>query len=242
MAVTDVWGIGRRLGQTLNTMGVDSAVKLANLNPTQVRKDFSILVENTVRELNGEIRFKWDEQRPPKKEIYSSRSFGTKIANKTDLRAALAYHTEIAIGKLRKQHSVAAGLSMFATSSPHDQAGFFRRSCFHRFPTPTCDIRNVMHQVDNAMSELYCAGIQYYRAGVGLVDLYDANQFQDDLFSPSSDNEPLMACIDQINAKFGRSTLHLATKGFADNAKMNRAFLSPHYTTSWRDIPKIQCR
>ena len=241
MAVTDVWGIGNRLGKRLNALGVNTAWELANRDPTQIRKEFSILVENTVRELNGEVRHSWDTVRAAKKEIYSTRSFGKRITDIEELRSALASHAEIVAAKLRKQKSLTSSMTLFATSSPHDSEGYFRRSYFHRFAVPTNDTRNIIKVIGNTMSQLYQPNVRYYKCGVGLMDLHNEELFQYDLFTPSNDNSKLMACMDAINARYGRSTLHLAAKGFEQKFAMRRAFLSPQYTTKWSDIPKIIC-
>jgi DNA polymerase V len=76
---------------------------------------------------------------------------------------------------------------------------------------------------------------------VGLMGLHNEELFQYDLFTPSNDNTKLMACMDTINARYGRSTVHIAAKGFEQKFAMRRAFLSPQYTTKLRDIPKIIC-
>jgi DNA polymerase V len=241
MAVTDVWGIGNRLGKRLNTLGVNTAWELANRDPTQIRKEFSILVENTVRELNGEVRHSWDTVRAAKKEIYSTRSFGQRITDFEELRSALASHAEIVATKLRKQKSLTSSMTLFATSSPHDTEGYFRQSYFHRFAVPTNDTRNIIKVIENAMSQLYKPNVRYYKCGVGLMDLHNEALFQYDLFTPSNDNTRLMACMDTINARFGRATVHIAAKGFEQKFAMRRAFLSPQYTTKWSDIPKIIC-
>lgn len=241
MAVTDVWGIGNRLGRRLNTMGINTAWELANKDPTRIRKDFSILVENTVRELNGEVRHNWNTVRAAKKEIYSTRSFGKRITDCEQLRSALASHAETVAVKLRKQKSLTSNMTIFATSSPHDDEGYFRQSHFHRFPVPTNDTRNIIKCIEKAMPLLYKSGVRYYKCGIGLLDLHDEGLFQYDLFNPSNDDPKLMACMDTINARYGRSTLHVAVKGFEQKFAMRRAFLSPQYTTKWSDIPKIIC-
>lgn len=241
MTVTDVWGIGSRLGKRLNFMGVKTAWDLANRDPTQIRKDFSILVEGTVRELNGEVRNSWDEVRAAKKEMYSTRSFGERITERAQLEYALATHGEIVAAKLRKQKSLASAMTVFATSSPHDQAGYFSQSIFHRFTVPTNDTRNIIKITQQALPQLFQPGIRYYRCGVGLVDLHCEQLYQFDLFNQSCDNPKLMSCLDRVNARFGRSTLHTAAKGFEQKFAMRREFLSPHYTTKWSDIPKIIC-
>lgn len=241
MAVTDVWGIGNRLGRRLNIMGVNTAWELANKDPTQIRKEFSILVENTVRELNCEVRHSWDTVRAAKKEIYSTRSFGERITDFEELRSALASHAEVVATKLRKQKSLASSMTLFATSSPHDTEGYFRKSYFHHFAVPTNDTRNIIKVIGDAMSQLYKPNVRYYRCGVGLMDLHNEALFQYDLFTPSNDNNKLMNCMDTINARYGRSTVHIAAKGFEQKFAMRRAFLSPQYTTKWSDIPKIIC-
>lgn len=241
MLVTDVWGIGSRLGRRLNVMGIHSAWDLASRNPTQIRKDFSILVENTVRELNGEVRHSWDTVRAAKKEIYSTRSFGERITDYEQLRSALASHAETVSIKLRKQKSLSGSMTLFATSSPHDDEGYFKQSYFHGFTVPTNDTRNIIGVIESAMPRLFRTGVRYYKCGVGLMDLHSEALFQYDLFSPSSDNPKLMACMDVINSRYGRSTVHLAAKGFEQKFAMRRQFLSPQYTTKWSDIPKIIC-
>jgi DNA polymerase V len=241
MAVTDVWGIGNRLGRRLNMLGVNTAWELANRDPTQIRKEFSILVENTVRELNGEVRHTWDTVRAAKKEIYSTRSFGERITDFEELRSALASHAEVVATKLRKQKSLTSSMTLFATSSPHDNEDYFRKSYFHHFAVPTNDTRNILKVIEIAMSQLYKPHVRYYKCGVGLMDLHNEELFQYDLFTPSNDNTKLMACMDTINARYGRSTVHIAAKGFEQKFAMRRAFLSPQYTTKLRDIPKIIC-
>jgi DNA polymerase V len=241
MGVTDVWGIGSRLGRRLNVMGIKTAWDLANQNPTKIRKDFSILVESTVRELNGEVRNCWDDVRAAKKEIYSTRSFGQRITDMTQLQFALATHAETVSAKLRKQKSLASAMSVFATSSPHDNEGYFSESYFHRFTVPTNDTRNIVSIAHASIPALFKTGVRYYRCGVGLVDLHKEELFQYDLFNQSTDSPKLMACMDNINARFGRSTVHIAAKGFDQKFAMRREFLSPQYTTRWRDIPKIIC-
>ncbi len=241
MAVTDVWGIGNRLGRRLNMLGVNTAWELANRDPTQIRKEFSILVESTVRELNGEVRHSWDTVRGAKKEIYSTRSFGQRITDFEELRSALASHAEVVATKLRKQKSLTSSMTLFATSSPHDTEDYFRKSYFYHFAVPTNDTRNILKVIEIAMSQLYKPHVRYYKCGVGLMDLHNEELFQYDLFTPSNDNTKLMACMDTINARYGRSTVHIAAKGFEQKFAMRRAFLSPQYTTKLRDIPKIIC-
>jgi DNA polymerase V len=56
-----------------------------------------------------------------------------------------------------------------------------------------------------------------------------------------SSNPVLMKCFDNINNRYGQGTLKLGAEGQTETWQMKRHFLSPQFTTSWRDIPKIRC-
>lgn len=74
--VEEIWGVGRRISKKLNTMGITTALQLARANPVFIRKNFNVVLERTVRELNGESCISLEEAPPPKQQIVCSRSFG----------------------------------------------------------------------------------------------------------------------------------------------------------------------
>lgn len=92
MDINDVWGIGRKTSERLRLLNIRSGLELANCPPAIIRKDFNIEIERTVRELNNEKCIHWDEIRSPKKQIYSTRSFGKRIHKIEDLHQALSGH------------------------------------------------------------------------------------------------------------------------------------------------------
>ena len=50
---TEVWGIGRQLSVKLKVMGIETVLQLADANLQLIKKTFGVVVERTVRELNG---------------------------------------------------------------------------------------------------------------------------------------------------------------------------------------------
>ncbi|WP_415900565.1 Y-family DNA polymerase [Neptuniibacter sp. QD48_11] len=74
MEIRDVWGVGRRIGERLNLLGVKTAWQLAQTKPALMKKHFSILIANTAEELNGLTRISWDDVRSPKKQICYTRN------------------------------------------------------------------------------------------------------------------------------------------------------------------------
>ncbi len=94
---------------------------------------------------------------------------------------------------------------------------------------------------NRVLDAIFKKGIRFYRCGVGLLDLCDANNFQLDLFSQPISNTGLMELMDSINQKYGRGTVHLAGRGIEHKFAMRREFLSPQYLTRWSDLPRVHC-
>ncbi|RZF80531.1 Y-family DNA polymerase [Pseudoalteromonas sp. CO325X] len=240
MKVTDIWGIGKRLGQKLALMGINDAWTLAKQSPKHMRKQFSVVVERTIEELNGHICLSWDEVKSPKQEIYSTRSFGERVTNINDLKGSLATHCATVGKKLRQQASLTHRVVIFAHSSPYED-NFYKRSYLYDFPVPTNDSRVIANAMNEVLSLLYSEGVRYYKAGVGALELVSERYIQADLFSTSADNKTLMQSMDKINHRFGKGTIKLASEQQSKGWSMRREFLSPRYTTRWSDIPRINC-
>ncbi|ECC3382697.1 translesion error-prone DNA polymerase V subunit UmuC [Salmonella enterica subsp. enterica] len=98
--VDEIWGIGRRLSKKLSTMGITTALQLARANPVFIRKNFSVVLERTVRELNGENCISLEEAPPPKQQIVCSRSFGERVTTYEAMRQAVCQYAERAAEKL----------------------------------------------------------------------------------------------------------------------------------------------
>ncbi|EOX1519359.1 hypothetical protein ACPDZS_001588 [Vibrio cholerae] len=105
--VDDVWGVGRRLSKRLNALGITTALDLANASPRAIRDQFSVVLERTARELNGESCIELEEIPPTKKQIVCSRSFGVKVTHFELLREAICEYATRATEKLRKEQQQA---------------------------------------------------------------------------------------------------------------------------------------
>jgi DNA polymerase V len=99
--VSDVWGVGRRTTAKLKARGIHTALDLANADPKSIRSEFSVVLERTIRELNGVSCLDLELVRPTKQQIICSRSFGHKVTDKQELREAIAKYTTRAAEKLR---------------------------------------------------------------------------------------------------------------------------------------------
>ena len=240
MSVSDVWGIGRKISAKLKAQNIHSALDLANYPVGLARRNFNIEIERTVRELNGEQCIHWDEVKSPKKQIYSTRSFGQRIFTKEQLHQSLSEHVAIVAKKLRSQSSLVRYMTIFSSSSPFDDNPVYKKA-FCTFIAPTNDTSVMLAAIAQAMDSIFSNNVAYYRAGIGCLDLIDECFQQQDLFIPNQDNVQLMQCVDTINNRYGKNTLAFAVQGTEQKWAMKREFLSPKYTTRWPDIPKIDC-
>ncbi|EPU0490759.1 Y-family DNA polymerase [Vibrio cholerae] len=240
LRAVDVWGIGRKLGQRLQLMGIKTALQLANYPPALIRKEFNVEVERTVRELNGQKCKGWDVARADKKQIFSTRSAGQRITDIESLKQALCKHANIASYKARQQKSLCRVMLCFANSSPFDEYSVVRRA-IHRFAYPTSDVTQLTQIASLLAEQLFQEDIRFYKIGVGLLDLVDGQHEQADLFNPNPNNPALMNVYDTLNGRYGSDTLFLAAQGITQKWAMRRDMLTPQYTTRWQDIPKIRC-
>lgn len=240
MSLSDVWGIGSKLSKKLTVMGVNNAWALAKQNPKHIRKQFNVVVERTVNELNGKACLNWNEVNQDKQEIFSTRSFGQRINEINELRKALAAHADIVARKARKQKLLIKRVLLFAANSPYDE-NHIKRSFIYEFPTATNNTLDINHAISQVLHDLYIPGVLYYRCGIGAMLLENECFQQQDMFIPQIRNPELMHCYDQINQRYGSGAVQVATQGRQQKWQMRRAFLSPSYTSKWQDIPQIMC-
>ncbi|HAL3247920.1 TPA: impB/mucB/samB family protein [Escherichia coli] len=107
--VGEVWGVGRRLTEKLNALGINTAL---------IRKNFSVILERTVRELNGESSISLEEAPPAKQQIVCSRSFGERITDKDAMHQAVVQYAERAAEKLRGERQYCRQVTTFVRTSP----------------------------------------------------------------------------------------------------------------------------
>ena len=88
----------------------------------------------------------------------------------------------------------------------------------------------------------YRSKVYYQKAGVMLSELVPEGGQQTDLLGFSDTNNPsgrLMETVDNINRKYHRSTIHLASEGVDRTWSMRRSFKSPNYTGDWNELPVV---
>lgn len=241
--VDDVWGVGKRLSKRLNALGITTALDLANASPRAIRDQFSVVLERTVRELNGESCIELEDIPPTKKQIVCSRSFGAKVTQFELLREAVCEYATRATEKLRKEQQQAKVLTVFIRTSPFkDNEPQYSNSASGELLIPSCDTRDFIELARHLLKRIWKDGFRYAKAGVMLSDFYDPGMFQPGLFddvSTRSNSQQLMSVLDTINQS-GAGKVFFAGQGLKKDWSMKREHLSPAYTTRWDQLPRVK--
>lgn len=238
--VGEVWGVGNRIAKKLSIMGITTALQLAQANPTLIRRNFNVVLERTVRELNGESCIALEDAPTPKQQIVCSRSFGVRITDYDSMRQAVCQYAERAAEKLRGERQYCRQIAVFIKTSPFSSEPYYGNVASEVIHIPTRDTRDIITAAVTALDRIWVDGYRYAKAGVMLNDFTPTGISQLNLFDdvqPRERSEQLMKVLDGINHS-GLGKVWFAGRGIAPEWQMKREFLSPSYTTKWSDIPR----
>ena len=240
--VGEVWGIGRRIAAQLIAGGVTSVLDLASADPATVRRKFSVIVERTVRELQGTPCVDLENLPQPKQEIACTRSFGHPITQLHELAEAVTEFASRAAQKLRKQHSLTGQVLCFIRTSPFRSEPQYSRSITVPLRRPSADTAQIVAAALAGLRSIYRPDYNMAKAGVMLLDLQSDAVQQQELALEEDDGVErgqLMATLDGLNLRYGRGTVSMASAGLAGDHRawsMKQERRTPQYTTCWADI------
>ena len=245
-AVNEVWGVGRRITAQLNENGIRTVLDLARLDPAMVRRRWSVVLERTVRELQGMACIELELAPARKQEIACTRSFGRPITRLEDLDEAVTEFASRATHKLRGQGSLAGQVLVFVRTSPFRPEAQFSRSVSIPLRRPSADTGVIVSAALRGLRAIYRPGYQLAKAGVMLLELQPGTVLQSELdlqAGDAPDRRRLMTTLDELNQRYGRGTVKLASAGLAGDRRawvMRQERRTPGYTTCWADIPVVR--
>jgi DNA polymerase V len=232
--VSDVWGVGRSLAPKLNQLGIISVLDLKHADPDYIRQQFSIVLEKTVRELNGVMCIELKDIEEPNKEIIVSRSFGRRVRDKQELIEAVTSYTSRAAERMRKQNSVATSLYIYIRTSPHNDKKQYANGVNIPLFQPSDDTIVLTNAALLGLDYIYRDGFDYQKAGITLCNLTSKHKVQGNLFSNTISNSR-MRVMDNINQRW-KGKLRLGSEGITKEWEMKANFKSRNYTTNWDQL------
>ncbi|WP_416545727.1 Y-family DNA polymerase [Limnohabitans sp. DCL3] len=245
--VGDVWGVGPKIGAQLRAQGIHTALDLQRMDPAAAKAGWSVVLEKTVRELNGVPCIEFEDEPPDKQQIACTRSFGHPVTELIELQEAITEFACRAAEKLRKQGSHTGHIMAFIrTSSFRKQDPQYSRSASIPLPSPTSDSAHITQAANAIIKRIYRPGFKYAKAGVMLMDLQPATRHQLTLEFDETIPENrvrLMTAMDQLNQRYGCGTLKLASAGAPRARKlwaMKQERMSTGFTTDWGGLAIVE--
>lgn len=240
LPVTEIWGIGKRMARRLADLGIQTGWDLAVAHPKTVRRRCNINVERTIEELNGRSCLELEEVPPDKKQIYCTRSFGTRASILQPIQEAVALYASRAVDKLRLQKGPVSTIHVFLHTSPFEP-NYYSASTTAQLPYPTDDVRLVAGLARRTVAELYKPGREYVKAGIGLIEIQGRLHHQFDCLhdGQSEQADRVMSALDAVKRRYGKEAIFLASQGIRQPWAMRQNFRSPEYTTHWSDLPVV---
>ena len=241
IAVSEVWGVGRRLTTQLQAHGIETVQDLRIAHTATLRSAFGVLMEKTQRELQGTACMDLQEAPSAKKQIIASRSFGQPVQELPVLQDAVSSFVAIACAKLRAQNSQAALIQVFVHTNRFRQDQPQYSPCLAvPLPQATSDSLVVNRWAAALVERMYRPAYLYKKAGVVLSDITPAGRQQTDWLEPLAPTQtPLMNALDQLNQRYGRGTVKVSGQGAHSGWQMKQERKSPHYTTDWEALPCV---
>ena len=239
--IEDIWGVGRQNTNKLNNFGIITAFDLQSQNTEWLRKKFNIKIKDTVQELQGKPIENMQPQSKRRKSIISSKSFGKGVQDLNILKESVTRHIENASYELRYEKSLARFLTVYIST------GFFQNNTYHKketieFEMASDDILKFIEQANKALDRIYKKEYVYKKTGICFSGItskeyaYVSNLFGDTMDEINSVSKTL----DNINNKFGRDTIKIASSGIKNDWKPNSDFCSNRFTTNWNEILSIK--
>jgi DNA polymerase V len=234
--------VGPRYAALLKQKGFRTAADFVKAPDDWVRKNMSVVGLRLLYELRGIPSYEWQPELKPKKNICTSRSFGSMLTTREDMAAAIADYAATCALKLRSQHSCCKSLQVFVQTHPHrTDLPQYGAGIVLDLDTPANDTPQLVRYALKGLDLVYRPGYWFKRCGVAVLDLVPETVTQTNIFTgtTSTKSRRLMEAMDNINRLIGKNTVRLAVQGYEQKHRLRAAHLSPRYTTRISDVCKI---
>ncbi|WP_010298370.1 Y-family DNA polymerase [Candidatus Odyssella thessalonicensis] len=247
LPVNEIWGIGRKITESLLRLRIRTAWDLYQVDRAWMRQKYTVTGERLWMELHGIPCRHIEEVAANKKSIQVTRSFATAISTLEELKQVIAGYASRAGEKLRKTQQRTRTLMVYLRTNkfrPQDPQVY--RTGSLTLPFPVYDNLSLTTAACKILEQIFEPGYKYYKAGVMLMDFSALDTIQLDLFTSSLTPQQeektlnLSKAMDSINHRFGKSTIVHGSCGLNLHWKDRKQRVSPAYTTRWEDLPLVK--
>lgn len=217
--VDEVWGVGRAWAKKLKSLEVYSIGQFLMMNDSHVRKLMNVNGLRTKLELLGMYCHQITPIPKAKRNIASTRSFGSDVDSFDQIAEAMYSYIKSGVKKLIDNELSPTKATIFISGNRHKGEGHgISRQIF--LQRQTRDIDEIWSQIYPHLKEMYQQDKKYKKCGIIFNDLQPENIEQLTLFS-----EPIDFVAPPINEE--------------KKWEMRQEYISQKYTTSWDEIPQV---
>lgn len=240
--IEEVWGVGRQISLFLRSRKIFTAYDFIQLEDWWIKKNLSIVSLRTKWELEGRRSIEMEEESKENRAIISSKSFGSPIEDVEDLLQATKSYVHEAFHKMIKQKLKAKSIIFALTTNQfrtNDKQ--YRNSITMDLPDYSDYLPDFIKAAEKGIRQIFISGYKYKKTSVMLINLLLTKEITPDLFTLKDPREEkIQSSMNEINTRYGKGTIGCnITCSKTNKWNMKREFLSPRYTTNWKELPKI---
>jgi DNA polymerase V len=217
--ISEVWGIGRKWSKKLRSFGVESVGQFMNMNDMVIRKMLNVNGLRTKLELGELYCYPVQLKNKTKKNIASTRSFGSDVEQLEQLQEAMFSYIKSGVKKLMENEVSASRCTIFLAGNKHKGQGHYSSKVV-TFQEPTQNINEIWSQVQPHMNMLYSQDKKYKKCGIIFNELTPEDVKQITLFTEPLDVIPVPQNVDK-------------------KWEMKQEYITQKYTTSWDELPLV---
>jgi DNA polymerase V len=241
--VGEIWGIGQQHALFLTRSGFVTAAAFSKAPEDWVRKHLSVRGLRLLYELRGIPSVAWEESKPVRQNICTSRSFGMRIAEKGKIAEALANYAAACAAKMRSEKTCCRRLQVFIQTNPHKtEETQYLRSIEIDLERASNHSGEIIKAALRGLDLIFKPGFLYMKCGITVMDLIPESAVQASFFdrADAAKNGLVMETLDRINRSMGREIVRSAVQGFERGYRLKTQWLSPRYTTRMNEILRIK--
>lgn len=245
--IGEVWGIGRKTEEKLLREGIENVWQFSQADVFTLRRRYGVVLERTLREIQGVSCLPVESVPKPKEQILRSRSFSHATNDRSALLSSVSTHMTEVARQLRREKAEAKKAGVFFLTSPFkENEPWHAAEPVTELTLPTSDTMRLVEVACRLVEAHWRPGFRYCKAGAFVTDLIPegSSSVTGSLFDlPDEERDAarrrLMECLDDLTRRFGKGVWKIGSSGLADGWQMKRDRLTPAYLTRWADIMTV---
>lgn len=245
--IGEVWGIGRKTEEKLLREGIENVWQFSQTDVFTLRRRYGVVLERTLREIQGVSCLPVESVPKPKEQILRSRSFSHATNDRSVLLSSVSTHMTEVARQLRREKAEAKKAGVFFLTSPFKESEpWHAAEPVTELTLPTSDTMRLVEVACRLVEAHWRPGFRYCKAGAFVTDLIPEGSCSvtGSLFDlPDEERDAtrrrLMECLDDLTRRFGKGVWKIGSSGLADGWQMKRDRLTPAYLTRWADIMTV---